>query len=129
MSDEALNAHLDWLDDCAKEQGEDYETWLEKRVAQLEAKKEQLLKEIDAGTTFLSTRIAQLEAELVVAWESDRAARVFNVEYLGRAQKAEAEIALKADYIKRLENSNAALIKRLWDYEHQASDERIRDEK
>jgi len=30
---------------------------------------------------------------------------------------------------KRLEAENAVLIKRLWDYEHQASDERIRDEK
>ena len=35
MSDEALNAHLDWLDK-AQEQGDDYETWLEKRVTQLE---------------------------------------------------------------------------------------------
>ena len=36
MSDEALNAYLDWLDKCAKEQETDYETWLEGRVAQLE---------------------------------------------------------------------------------------------
>ena len=36
MSDEALNAHLDWLDK-AQEQGEDYETWLEGRVVLLEA--------------------------------------------------------------------------------------------
>ena len=42
MSDEALNVHLDWLEDCEKEQGEDYETWLEKQVAQL--KKEIALK-------------------------------------------------------------------------------------
>jgi len=28
-----------------------------------------------------------------------------------------------------IEKENAVLIKRLWDYEHQASDERIRDEK
>ena len=28
-----------------------------------------------------------------------------------------------------IENEHAVLIKRLWDYEHQASDERIRDEK
>ena len=38
MSDEALNAHLQWLDDCARAQVVDYETWLEGRVAQLEAK-------------------------------------------------------------------------------------------
>ena len=36
MSDEALGAHLQWLDDCAKEQGMDYETWLEGKLAQLE---------------------------------------------------------------------------------------------
>ena len=29
----------------------------------------------------------------------------------------------------KLKKENAVLIKRLWDYEHQASDERIRDEK
>ena len=37
MSDEALNAHLQWLDDCARAQVVDYETWLEGRVALLEA--------------------------------------------------------------------------------------------
>ena len=34
-----------------------------------------------------------LETEIAVAWKSDRAARVFNVEYLGRAQKAESKNA------------------------------------
>jgi len=42
MSDEALNAHLDWLDK-ANDQGEDYETWLEKRVTKLEEEKAVLL--------------------------------------------------------------------------------------
>ena len=36
MSDEALNAHLDWLDK-ALEQNMDYETWLEKQLALIEA--------------------------------------------------------------------------------------------
>jgi len=36
MSDEARDAHLQWLDDCARAQVVDYETWLEGRVAQLE---------------------------------------------------------------------------------------------
>ena len=36
MSDEALNAHLQWLDDCARAQVVDYETWLEGRVARAE---------------------------------------------------------------------------------------------
>ena len=38
MSDEALNVHLDRLEHCEKEQETDYETWLEGRVALLEAK-------------------------------------------------------------------------------------------
>lgn len=42
MSDEALNAHLDRLDACAKEQEMDYETWLEKQLALLEAENEAL---------------------------------------------------------------------------------------
>ena len=45
----------------------------------------------DKGFSKSLDKIAQLEAEIVVAWDSDRAARVFNVEYSGRAQKAEAE--------------------------------------
>lgn len=52
-----------------------------------------------------------------------------HMEMSEKAEQLEAEIALKADYIERLEVENAVLIKRLWDYEHQASDERIRDEK
>ena len=36
MSDEAVNAHLQWLDDCARAQVVDYETWLEGRVARAE---------------------------------------------------------------------------------------------
>ena len=50
-------------------------------------------------------------------------------EEITEVTQLEEEIALKADYIKRLEAENAVLIKRLCDYEHQASDERIRDEK
>ena len=37
MSDEALNTHLDWLDEAIK-QNMDYKTWLEKQFALLEAK-------------------------------------------------------------------------------------------
>ena len=45
MSDEALDAHLQWLDDCARAQVMDYETWLEGRVAQLEAENAALKRE------------------------------------------------------------------------------------
>jgi len=48
---------------------------------------------VDAMIATIMDAFNQLETEIAVAWESDRAARVFNVEYLGRAQKAEAKNA------------------------------------
>jgi len=42
-----LDAHLQWLDDCARAQVVDYETWLEGRVAQLEAENAALKRDID----------------------------------------------------------------------------------
>jgi len=45
MSDEALNAHLDWLDKCAKEQGDIYDALLEKTIAQLEEENAALKRE------------------------------------------------------------------------------------
>jgi len=71
-------------------------------------------------------------AKDIVAWEGGASGHIANMKNWRALQayaQLEAEIALKADYIKRLEAENAVLIKRLWDYEHQASDERIRDEK
>ena len=52
MSDEALNAHLQWMDDCDKAQGMDYETWLEGKVALLEAE--------NAALTALSELLSHL---------------------------------------------------------------------
>ena len=48
---------------------------------------------VDAMIRTIMDTFNLLETEIAVAWESDRAARVFNVEYLGRAQKAESENA------------------------------------
>jgi len=45
MSDEALDAHLDWLDKCAKEQGDIYDALLEKTIAQLEEENAALKRE------------------------------------------------------------------------------------
>ena len=62
--------------------------------------------------------------------------------WVDEVRQLEAKIALlsknysalctKCGYMRpatEIEKENAVLIKRLWDYEHQASDERIRDEK
>jgi len=45
------------------------------------------------------------------------------------SKKGKEQLLEMSEKAKRLEAENAVLIKRLWDYEHQASDERIRDEK
>jgi len=81
MSDEALNAHLDWLDDCAREQSEHDPLDLASRMF---------------------TLCDMADSEMVRQWAGE---------------------------VRELLKENAVLIKRLWDYEHQASDERIRDEK
>ena len=52
MSDEALNVHMDLLDK-ALEQGEDYETWLERKVTHLE--------QVNAGLVEVLERIKELE--------------------------------------------------------------------
>ena len=65
MSDEALSAHLQWLDDCAKET--DYETWLEEKVALLEVDKDRLLEQLVDGEELYISRgikLALLEAKL-----------------------------------------------------------------
>ena len=73
MSDEALNAHLQWLDDCAEET--DYETWLEGRVAQLEAENKAAtthIREIIETTKAQRTEIEELIADLTQAREKLR---------------------------------------------------------
>jgi len=70
MSDEALNAHLQWMDACAKEQETDYETWLEGRVAQLEAENNAAkthIREIIETTRAQRTEIEELIADLAEA--------------------------------------------------------------
>ena len=56
----------------------------------------------------IADEVAQLEAEMT--------------DYLKICQNYVVDL-------EALQAENAVLIKRLWDYEHQASDERIRDEK
>jgi len=55
MSDEALNAHLDWLDKCAQEQGDIYDALLEKTIAQL--------KEENAALSELLSHLVDVEME------------------------------------------------------------------
>jgi len=102
MSDEALNAHLDMLDAFEKEQGDNYETWLEDKVAKLEAENKALREK--AKREMLRAIVAEVDL---------------------------SKPPTERTYCEgcALPSENAVLIKRLWDYEHQASDERIRDEK
>ena len=62
MSDEARDAYLQRLDDCAKET--DYETWLEGRVAQLE--------EENAALSELLSPLVDVEMERDVAMSENQ---------------------------------------------------------
>jgi len=55
MSDEALDAHLDWLDKCAQEQGDIYDAFLEKTITQL--------KEENAALSELLSHLVDVELE------------------------------------------------------------------
>ena len=78
MSDEALNAHLDWLDKCAKEQETDYETWLEGRVARAEGMLSIAMSENQRLTKHVEDykeEIEELETQLSLSismYEGDR---------------------------------------------------------
>ena len=96
MSDEALNAHLQWLDDCARAQVVDYETWLEGRVAQLEvdlAKTTRAMQAaIDAGGMAMSEN--QRLTKIVEDYEEENANLVERSNRaMTRAIQAEAKLA------------------------------------
>ena len=97
MSDEARDAYLQWLDKCAKEQETDYETWLEGRVARAEGMLSIAMSENQRLTKIVEDYEEEntvLKWELAISIESNRIARVFNLRYLERADKAEAENTL-----------------------------------
>jgi len=76
MSDEALNAHLQWLDDCARAQVVDYETWLEGRVALLESENKAAtthIMEIIETTKAQRTEIEELLSDLTEARDENSA--------------------------------------------------------
>ena len=61
MSDEARDAHLDWLDEATKQNVDDYEAWLEERVAQLEAEialKADYIKRLEVENEELETQLS-----------------------------------------------------------------------
>ena len=110
MIDEALNAHLDWLDACAKEQTSEHEhIWFVRPKSEVVC--------LDLACT---GRLANAEATAML---NEHAA--LKREY-GLLEVTYEEVLKDKG---QLHGENAVLIKRLWDYEHQASDERIRDEK
>ena len=96
MSDEARDAHLQWLDDCARAQVVDYETWLEGRVALLEvdlAKTTRAMQAaIDAGGMAMSEN--QRLTKIVEDYEEENANLVERSNRaMTRAVQAEAKLA------------------------------------
>ena len=145
MSDEALNAHLDWQDDCAKEQMSEHDYTA--RVVADAPGLAGFMEEV-ANIFNNSGAVNYLEMEFRLK-DNELGPLVITIQRKeGKTphqlrQDLESEhAALKREYgllevtyeevLKdkgQLLDENAVLIKRLWDYEHQASDERIRDEK
>ena len=72
MGDDALNAHLDRMDACAKEQETDYETWLEGRVALLESELAKYHSDWGMGPALLLSNLATLQNQLSVAMSENQ---------------------------------------------------------
>ena len=121
MSDEALNAHLDWLDK-ANDQGEDYETWLEKRVTKLEEEKAVLLDynkllvdqnvELRRATIALENEYATLRQENAAL--SELLSPLVDVELDRDTLKSALDVAMSENqrltkYVEDYEEENAML--------------------
>ena len=78
LSDRMRNMALSWV---APYEHKGFDLIIE--VTRLEARIEQLLKEIGAGTTFLSNRIAELEAK-------NEAARAIMQKFVGKVDRGMA---------------------------------------
>ena len=91
MSDEALNAHLDWLDDCAKET--DYETWLEGRVAQLEAENA-ALSELLSPLVDIELERDTLKSALDVAMSENQRLTKIVEDYEEEIEELETQLSL-----------------------------------
>ena len=124
MSDEALNAHLDWLDK-ANDQGEDYETWLEKRVTKLEEEKAVLLDynkllvdqnvELRRATIALENEYATLRQENAAL--SELLSPLVDVELERDTLKSALDVAMSENqrltkHVEDYEEENANLVER-----------------
>ena len=118
MSDEARDAYLQRLDDCAKET--DYETWLEGRVAQLEeenaALSELLSPLVDVE---LERDIAMSENQRLTKHVEDYEEEVFYEDKEGRGVRYK-------DWCQQLQNDNALLEAELAKYKGEWEKEEYR---
>ena len=91
MSDEARDAYLQRLDDCAKET--DYETWLEGRVALLEAELAKYHSDWGMGPALLLSNLATLQNQLSVAMSENQRLTKYVADYEEENAMLKQEIA------------------------------------
>ena len=127
MSDEARDAYLQWLDKCAKEQETDYETWLEGRVAQLEAENAALSEllsplvdvELERDTLKSALDVAMSENQRLTKHVEDYEEEVFYEDKEGRGVRYK-------DWCQQLQNDNALLEAELAKYKGEWEKEEYR---
>ena len=124
MSDEALNAHLDWLDK-AQEQNMDYETWLEKQLALLEAE--------NAALSELLSPLVDVELERDIAMSENQRLTKHVEDYEEEIEELETQLSLSISMyegdrspMNKLQIENATL-KRENEKEHEQVCQFIRD--
>jgi len=99
MSDEALNAHLDWLDKCID--GDDYEIWLENRV-----------EELEAAVALAKQRTGRFTSDLLKSGDLVEIAGEF-------VPRSQLEDDVLRNTISLLKNENERLTKHVEDYKEE----------
>jgi len=100
MSDEALNARLDWLDK-AQEKEDDYEIWLEKRV-----------EELEAAVALAKQRTGRFTSDLLKSGDLVEIAGEF-------VPRSQLEDDVLRNTISMLKNENERLTKHVEDYKEE----------
>ena len=116
MSDEALSAYLHWLEHCEKEQVmDDYETWLEKQFAILEAENAALSELLSPLVDVeLERDVAMSENQRLTKHVEDYAEENVTLkrlvdEYKPHVDGVWEQVKLKTKRIDELEAKNVAL--------------------
>jgi len=99
MSDEALNAHLDWLD--KRIDGDDYEIWLENRV-----------EELEAAVALAKQRTGRFTSDLLKSGDLVEIAGEF-------VPRSQLEDDVLRNTISLLKNENERLTKHVEDYKEE----------